>query len=166
MSLAYSGMVMVKCVYNFVLSNPFLPLIHNQSINNFKHYQLSTPHTTNELLNFLTQSNTMSSFTSTTVLTQSKPSRKYQHSGRGGAGNYLKAPAPVSSSSSSVYSTASTSSRSSHFSTGVGGFGNHHATSGAGFFRAFCNEVSRKRPTVQTPSVYHVGIGGAGNVKN
>ncbi|KAF2435553.1 hypothetical protein EJ08DRAFT_343393 [Tothia fuscella] len=107
----------------------------------------------------------MSSISSTTML-NTKPASKYIRGGRGGAGNYLKAPEPVTSSNSSVYSTTSTSSRqSSVYSTGVGGFGNHHSTA-PGLFRAFCNEVSKKRAMIKPDPVHHFGVGGAGNVKN
>jgi hypothetical protein len=158
-------------VHSFLYNPPSLAafhlLIQNQIISIFKSLPASNSLTAPTSFSTLQPSPyTMSSSTSSTMPTASKPSKKYQHSGRGGAGNYRKAPAAVSSSSSSVFSSTSTSSKSSRFSTGVGGFGNHHSHSGNGFFRAFCNEVSRKRPAVTTRDVYHVGVGGAGNVKN
>jgi hypothetical protein len=109
----------------------------------------------------------MSSISSSTKLNKSAPVNVYKHTGRGGAGNYLKAPTVSSSSSSaSIRSSTSTSSSHSGYSTGVGGAGNFHVSSPS-FFRAFYKELHRKRSVVvvEPATVYHFGVGGAGNRK-
>lgn len=118
------------------------------------------------LWDFQQNNNKMSSISSSTYLSTSSTSssRKYQHTGRGGAGNYLKAPTPLASSSASIMSTDSTSSGRSRFSSGIGGAGNIHETSSFSF-GTFVKELSRKRPTVQEPTVYRFGVGGAGNIQ-
>lgn len=91
------------------------------------------------------------------------PQNSYTHSGRGGAGNYFRA--PKTTPAAGVPTTASTASPSTgRFYSGRGGAGNAHA--------------STQRPTMSFEELYkvqshieekpqgHVGRGGAGNVYN
>ncbi|KAL2255368.1 hypothetical protein VTK26DRAFT_3511 [Humicola hyalothermophila] len=109
------------------------------------------------------------------------PQNSYTHSGRGGAGNFFRAPATTSpqgvptpaitsttSSSSSTTTTSSSSTSTRRFYAGRGGAGNAvrspdaAAAANAGFL--FDEEYARAEAREQSGSVGHVGRGGAGNI--
>lgn len=93
---------------------------------------------------------------------------KYAHSGRGGAGNYHKA--PKTSNGSTAHGPASNfelglPQTSSKFSAGRGGAGNIHDNSERPMF-SFDEELERQNTRerkMKEGAVWHVGRGGAGN---
>ncbi|KAL2157734.1 hypothetical protein VTH06DRAFT_5217 [Thermothelomyces fergusii] len=101
------------------------------------------------------------------------PQNSYTHSGRGGLGNFFRAPAttspsgvPTPASKSTVSSSSSSSSSNSRrFYSGRGGAGNAHAASERPVI-SFDEEFARAevREKKQAGGVSHVGRGGAGNV--
>ncbi|RVX75354.1 hypothetical protein B0A52_00707 [Exophiala mesophila] len=99
----------------------------------------------------------------------SVPSTQYFSTGRGGAGNRVRAPVEVTRGSdasgpaSRVALTQSQTSRKS-FTTGRGGAGNVHPSSERAIF-SFDEELERQLTQERRAApVYHVGRGGAGNV--
>ncbi|TVY78398.1 hypothetical protein LSUE1_G008916 [Lachnellula suecica] len=92
----------------------------------------------------------------------------YAHSGRGGAGNFYKAPKTSNPSSArgpaSLFETGLPQS-SSKFSSGRGGAGNIHHSSERPIF-SFDEELERqstRERKMKEGAVWHVGRGGAGN---
>ena len=103
-------------------------------------------------------------------LTEPHPTvTKYAHSGRGGAGNYYKA--PKTSNGSTARGPASNfevglPQTSSKFSAGRGGAGNIHDNSERPIF-SFDEELERQNTRerkMKEGAVWHVGRGGAGNL--
>ncbi|KAI5858232.1 hypothetical protein GGS23DRAFT_600718 [Durotheca rogersii] len=92
----------------------------------------------------------------------------YVLSGRGGAGNFIRAPATTPASgvtTAAVTSNTSSSSSSSsapRFYSGRGGAGNVHAAAERPVL-SFDEEFAHQRHIEQKP-VAHVGRGGAGNI--
>ncbi|KAI2606445.1 uncharacterized protein GGS25DRAFT_501302 [Hypoxylon fragiforme] len=98
----------------------------------------------------------------------------YVHSGRGGAGNYFRAPAttppsgiptqPLTSTTTlkPSPSTTTTSASSSRYHSGRGGAGNAHVSSAKPVL-SFDEEFAHQTNIEQKP-VGYVGRGGAGNV--
>ena len=99
----------------------------------------------------------------------------YTHAGRGGAGNYFRAPAttpasgvptpaaePVTTTSTTTTTTSSSSS-SARFYSGRGGAGNLHVAPSRPPALSFDEEYRRQARAGAKP-VGHVGRGGAGNV--
>ena len=101
--------------------------------------------------------------------------RAYIATGRGGAGNYSRAPTNLTQGSNaqgppsrahlnSYSSTSSSSARSSAFHSGRGGAGNVHPATERAIF-SFDEELERQLSQDRKAApVYHVGRGGAGNV--
>ena len=99
----------------------------------------------------------------------SVPATHYFSTGRGGAGNRVKAPQSVTRGSDATGPAARVSLSSSHnarksFTTGRGGAGNVHPSSERAIF-SFDEELERQLSQERHAApVYHVGRGGAGNV--
>lgn len=97
------------------------------------------------------------------------PNKSYIHSGRGGAGNVMKAPSTVTrgSDASGPAARASVSSLSKprlSFTSGRGGIGNVHDASERAIF-SFDEELERQLTREKhIAPVYHVGRGGSGNL--
>ncbi|KAI2473161.1 hypothetical protein F4781DRAFT_224064 [Annulohypoxylon bovei var. microspora] len=89
------------------------------------------------------------------------PKNSYAHSGRGGAGNYFRAPTTTPSSGIATRPTA-VSAASSRFHSGRGGAGNAHVSVEKPVM-SFDEEFTHKSHIEQKP-VGYVGRGGAGNV--
>lgn len=91
------------------------------------------------------------------------PQNTYTHSGRGGLGNFFRAPATTSPSG--VPTPASTASGAStrRFYSGRGGAGNAHAA-GERPVLSFDEEFTRAEVREKTSTISHVGRGGAGNI--
>lgn len=89
----------------------------------------------------------------------------YTHSGRGGLGNFFRAPATTSPSGVPTPSTATTTSASSsrRFYSGRGGAGNAHSTAERAAL-SFDEEFTRAEVREKTATMSHVGRGGAGNI--
>ncbi|KAI1394337.1 uncharacterized protein F4822DRAFT_45400 [Hypoxylon trugodes] len=91
------------------------------------------------------------------------PKNSYTHSGRGGAGNYFRAPATTPSSGVATKPTTTTSySTTSRFHSGRGGAGNAHVAAEKPVL-SFDEEFAHQSHIEQKP-VGYVGRGGAGNV--
>ncbi|KAI4860715.1 hypothetical protein F4820DRAFT_97623 [Hypoxylon rubiginosum] len=87
----------------------------------------------------------------------------YAHSGRGGAGNYFRAPVTTPASGvATVTTTTTTSQTASRFHSGRGGAGNAHV-SAAKPVLSFDEEFAHQSHVEQKPIGY-VGRGGAGNI--
>ncbi|KAI9832519.1 MAG: hypothetical protein M1819_004308 [Sarea resinae] len=104
----------------------------------------------------------ISSSSSTSSLVERRTNPGYVHSGIGGAGNYHKVdsstPPPASSSQLVLPPRPAAS-----FSSGIGGAGNIHYACERAVLSSY-EELARDRARENnTPTVYHVGIGGAGN---
>jgi hypothetical protein len=103
-------------------------------------------------------------------LTEPHPTVKsYAHSGRGGAGNYYKAPKTSNGTTArgpaSLLEHGLPQTSSSKFSAGRGGAGNIHNSSERPIF-SFDEELERQASRDQKMkegAVWHVGRGGAGN---
>jgi hypothetical protein len=97
------------------------------------------------------------------------PKNSYTHSGRGGAGNFFRAPATTSPSGvptrtvSNTTTTPTASSSSSRFYSGRGGAGNAHLA-GERPVLSFDEEFTRAEVREKTARLSHVGRGGAGNI--
>jgi hypothetical protein len=92
------------------------------------------------------------------------PQNSYTHSGRGGLGNFFRAPATTSPSGVPTPSTSTTSTTTSstrRFYSGRGGAGNARAAPALAFDE---DELARRESATATAMVGHVGRGGAGNV--
>ncbi|GAP83198.1 hypothetical protein SAMD00023353_0402120 [Rosellinia necatrix] len=87
----------------------------------------------------------------------------YTHSGRGGAGNYFRAPATTTTTATpSTATAAAPSSSSSTFYSGRGGAGNARVAEQRPVL-SFDDEL-RLQSHMEQKRVGHVGRGGAGNV--
>ncbi|KAK3308004.1 uncharacterized protein B0T15DRAFT_93739 [Chaetomium strumarium] len=96
------------------------------------------------------------------------PQNTYTHSGRGGLGNFFRAPATTPSSGVPTPATSSTTSSNSSSSTrrfysGRGGAGNAHAAVERPVL-SFDEEFQRAEVREKTATISHVGRGGAGNI--
>ncbi|KAK3685851.1 hypothetical protein B0T22DRAFT_232295 [Podospora appendiculata] len=92
------------------------------------------------------------------------PKNSYTHSGRGGAGNFFRAPATTAPTG--VLTKATTTSlpvSSNRFYSGRGGAGNAHAAVERPIL-SFDEEFSRAEIREKTTTMNHVGRGGAGNI--
>ncbi|KAI1653913.1 hypothetical protein F4813DRAFT_393293 [Daldinia decipiens] len=89
------------------------------------------------------------------------PQNSYTHSGRGGAGNYFRAPNTTPSSGVATKPT-SVQHTTSRFYSGRGGAGNAHVAAAKPVL-SFDEEFTHKSHIEQKP-VGYVGRGGAGNV--
>ncbi|KAI0893432.1 hypothetical protein F4806DRAFT_498947 [Annulohypoxylon nitens] len=89
------------------------------------------------------------------------PKNSYAHSGRGGAGNYFRAPTTTPSTGVATRPTP-VSTTSSRFHSGRGGAGNAHVSAEKPVM-SFDEEFASKSHIEQKP-VGYVGRGGAGNV--
>ncbi len=89
----------------------------------------------------------------------------YTHSGRGGLGNFFRAPATTSPSGVPTPSTttSSTAASSRRFYSGRGGAGNAHSTAERPVL-SFDEEFTRAEVREKTATMSHVGRGGAGNI--
>lgn len=97
------------------------------------------------------------------------PQDSYTHSGRGGLGNFFRAPATTSPSGVPTPSTSgSRSSSTRRFYSGRGGAGNAHASSSGSRTPALAfdeDEIARRAELREPAAVVgYVGRGGAGNV--
>lgn len=100
------------------------------------------------------------------------PQNSYTHSGRGGAGNFFRAPAttspagvptPAALSTIKTSSTSNSSSSPRRFYSGRGGAGNAYAASERPVL-SFDEEFTRAEVREKTATISHVGRGGAGNI--
>ncbi|KAH6641657.1 hypothetical protein F5144DRAFT_142249 [Chaetomium tenue] len=97
------------------------------------------------------------------------PQDSYTHSGRGGLGNFFRAPATTSPSGvptpshTTKTTTSSSSSTPRRFYSGRGGAGNAHHAQTSAATPSFDEEFAL-RESALTSVVGHVGRGGAGNV--
>ncbi|KAI0197495.1 hypothetical protein F4808DRAFT_438868 [Astrocystis sublimbata] len=85
----------------------------------------------------------------------------YTHSGRGGAGNYFRAPATTPSSGVATEAKALPP-KSTNFHSGRGGAGNAHISAPRPVM-SFDEEL-RRQSKLEGKRVGHVGRGGAGNI--
>ncbi|KAK4229623.1 hypothetical protein QBC38DRAFT_453057 [Podospora fimiseda] len=88
----------------------------------------------------------------------------YTHSGRGGAGNFFRAPkttAPTGVPTPAAVTAPSTSS--TRFYSGRGGAGNAHASAERPVL-CFDEEFTRAEVREKASTISHVGRGGAGNI--
>ncbi|KAK4104634.1 hypothetical protein N658DRAFT_504231 [Parathielavia hyrcaniae] len=94
------------------------------------------------------------------------PQNTFTHVGRGGAGNFLRAPATTSPSGvptpASSRTTPSSSTSTGRFYSGRGGAGNAHAAGERRAALSFDEEFARAEVREKTARI-HVGRGGAGN---
>ncbi|GAB1315076.1 hypothetical protein MFIFM68171_05286 [Madurella fahalii] len=90
------------------------------------------------------------------------PQNSYTHSGRGGAGNFFRAPATTSPAGVPTPATASSSS-SSRFYSGRGGAGNARPASERPVL-SFDEEFARAEARDRAATAGYVGRGGAGNI--
>ena len=100
------------------------------------------------------------------------PQNSYTHSGRGGLGNFFRAPAttspagvptPVTAAPSTTSSTTKRSNSPRRFYSGRGGAGNAHSTAVRPVL-SFDEEFTRAEVREKTATMSHVGRGGAGNI--
>ncbi|CAG8949853.1 hypothetical protein HYFRA_00004180 [Hymenoscyphus fraxineus] len=87
---------------------------------------------------------------------------KYTYSGRGGAGNAIKAPTSTTSRLSSRPVSWFGPQSSNKFSSGRGGAGNIRNNSERTMF-SFDEELERQGTREQMDNAWHIGRGGAGN---
>jgi len=92
------------------------------------------------------------------------PKNSYTHSGRGGAGNYFRAPETTPSSGVPVRApSVPTTTNATRFYSGRGGAGNVHSAAERQTL-SFDEEFQRAEVREKTSTVTHVGRGGAGNI--
>lgn len=94
------------------------------------------------------------------------PKNSYTHSGRGGAGNFFRAPETTSPSGVPVRAPAlpaTSTTTATRFYSGRGGAGNIHSTAQRQALN-FDEEFQRAEVREKTSTITHVGRGGAGNV--
>ncbi|KAI0383289.1 hypothetical protein F5Y04DRAFT_32182 [Hypomontagnella monticulosa] len=89
------------------------------------------------------------------------PKNSYVHSGRGGAGNYFRAPATTPSSGVAT-KPATVPESSGRFYSGRGGAGNAHVSAEKPVL-SFDEEFAHQS-NIETKPIGYVGRGGAGNV--
>ncbi|KAL2268732.1 hypothetical protein VTJ83DRAFT_3578 [Remersonia thermophila] len=95
------------------------------------------------------------------------PQNSYTHSGRGGAGNFFRAPKTTSPSgvpTPAALTTTTTTTTTTRFYSGRGGAGNAHAAASRAPALSFDEEFTRAEARDKTAHLSHVGRGGAGNV--
>jgi len=91
------------------------------------------------------------------------PKNSFTHSGRGGAGNFFRAPATTPSTGVPTKAPSVPSSKSTgRFYSGRGGAGNAHASVERPVL-SFDEEFTRAEVREKTATMAHVGRGGAGN---
>lgn len=101
------------------------------------------------------------------TITEPQPTvaqNSYTHSGRGGAGNFFRAPKTTSPTGVPTPAPASTTTTSTRFYSGRGGAGNAHSASTRVPALSFDEEFSRAEARDRAAHQGHVGRGGAGNV--
>ncbi|KAI1336121.1 hypothetical protein F5Y15DRAFT_219501 [Xylariaceae sp. FL0016] len=88
----------------------------------------------------------------------------YTHSGRGGAGNYFRAPAttPATGIPTTTEGQVMPASTTSRFHSGRGGAGNAHQAAERPVLSF--DEEYKRHSTIEQKPISHVGRGGAGNV--
>lgn len=93
------------------------------------------------------------------------PKNSYTHSGRGGAGNFFRAPATTAPTGIPTPAAVapSASSSSGRFYSGRGGAGNAHASAERPIL-SFDEEFTRAEVREKASTISHVGRGGAGNI--
>jgi hypothetical protein len=93
------------------------------------------------------------------------PKNSYTHSGRGGAGNFFRAPETTAPTGvpSRVADVPKTKTTSTRFYSGRGGAGNIHSVAERQAI-SFDEEFQRAEVREKTATITHVGRGGAGNV--
>ncbi|KAK5662735.1 hypothetical protein OQA88_6142 [Cercophora sp. LCS_1] len=91
------------------------------------------------------------------------PKNSYVHSGRGGAGNFFRAPQTTSPAGVPTPATSAAPSSSTRFYSGRGGAGNVHSAAERQTI-SFDEEFQRAEVREKTATITHVGRGGAGNV--
>ena len=97
------------------------------------------------------------------------PQNSYTHSGRGGLGNFFRAPATTSPAGVPTPATSGTTTSSNRsnsprrFYSGRGGAGNAHSTAVRPVL-SFDEEFTRAEVREKTATMSHVGRGGAGNI--
>ncbi|KAK4191441.1 hypothetical protein QBC35DRAFT_13502 [Podospora australis] len=92
------------------------------------------------------------------------PKNSYTHSGRGGAGNFFRAPATTAPTGIPTPAAASaTSKHSGRFYSGRGGAGNAHPSAERPVL-SFDEEFTRAEVREKASTISHVGRGGAGNI--
>ncbi|KAL2132564.1 hypothetical protein VTI74DRAFT_3648 [Chaetomium olivicolor] len=91
------------------------------------------------------------------------PQNSYTHSGRGGLGNFFRAPATTSPSGVPTPATSTTSASTRRFYSGRGGAGNARPA-GERPVLSFDEEFTRAEVREKTATISHVGRGGAGNI--
>jgi len=87
----------------------------------------------------------------------------YTHSGRGGAGNFFRAPATTPASGVPIPAAATAPTTSTRFYSGRGGAGNIHSAADRKVI-SFDEEFQRAEVREKASTMTHVGRGGAGNV--
>jgi hypothetical protein len=88
------------------------------------------------------------------------PQNSFTHSGRGGAGNFFRAPATTAPQG--IPTTTTTKASTGRFYSGRGGAGNAHAASARPVL-SFDDDFARLEVR-ESNNVVHVGRGGAGNI--
>lgn len=104
----------------------------------------------------------MSSYT----ITEPHPTvrkNSFTHTGRGGAGNFFRAPETTSPSGVPTPAVTTSTTSSTRFYSGRGGAGNVHAASERQTL-SFDEEFQRAEVREKTSTIMHVGRGGAGNI--
>lgn len=91
------------------------------------------------------------------------PKNSYFHSGRGGAGNFFRAPETTSPSGVPAAALPTTTTTATRFYSGRGGAGNIHSVAERKAL-SFDEEFQRAEVREKTSTITHVGRGGAGNV--
>ncbi|KAH6627047.1 hypothetical protein B0J18DRAFT_158319 [Chaetomium sp. MPI-SDFR-AT-0129] len=103
------------------------------------------------------------------TLTEPHPTvaqNSYTHSGRGGLGNFFRAPATTAPSGVPTPSTSTTAASTRRFYSGRGGAGNAHSAGVRpvlSFDEEFARAEVRENKKASGGSAIHVGRGGAGN---
>ncbi|AEO63487.1 uncharacterized protein THITE_2108835 [Thermothielavioides terrestris NRRL 8126] len=91
------------------------------------------------------------------------PQNSYTHSGRGGLGNFFRAPATTSPAGVPTPASSTTAASTRRFYSGRGGAGNAHAA-GPRPVLSFDEEFTRAEVRDKTATTSHYGRGGAGNI--
>ncbi|KAK4251753.1 hypothetical protein C7999DRAFT_27831 [Corynascus novoguineensis] len=100
------------------------------------------------------------------------PQNSYTHSGRGGLGNFFRAPATTSPSgvptpatlTTTASNTSSNTSSTHRFYSGRGGAGNAHRAAADRPVLSFFDEEYARAESREKSGISHVGRGGAGNI--
>ncbi|KAK0636305.1 hypothetical protein B0T17DRAFT_481857 [Bombardia bombarda] len=91
------------------------------------------------------------------------PKNSYTHSGRGGAGNFFRAPATTAPTGIPTKTAAAPTTTTARFYSGRGGAGNAHAAVERPLL-SFDEEFNRAEVREKAATLSHVGRGGAGNI--